>query len=64
MKQADIDKITAKILAVNTDPQKVHEFICACANAKSIAENKVRAESFKQSLQIGFANLMNLTNKR
>lgn len=63
MKQSDIDKKTNEILALNNDPEKLHEFLCACANAKSFTENKLQAETLKTTIQIGMKNLFNSIGK-
>lgn len=60
MKQSDIDRITDQILAQNDDPEKLHEFLCACANAKSMIENKLQAETLKTTIKIGMQNLFNI----
>lgn len=59
MKQSDIDEITGKILLLNNDPEKLHEFLCACANAKSITENKLTAETMKTTIAISMKNFIN-----
>jgi len=63
MKQSDIDKKTQQILALNNEPEKLHEFLCACANAKSMIENKLTAEAMKATIAISMKNLMNNIGK-
>jgi len=63
MKQSEINKITEKIMTLNDDPEKVHEFICACANVKSMLENKIQAETLKTTILLGMKNMMNHIRK-
>lgn len=58
MKQNDIDKLTEQVLSIHEDPKKVHEFICALANAKAILENKINAEYFQASIKAGIQNML------
>ncbi len=57
MEQKDIDQITEKILALNTDKEKLHEFTCALANAKAMIENKLASEMMKSSIMITMKKL-------
>lgn len=63
MKQSEINEITEKIMALNDDPEKVHEFICACANVKAMLENKLQSETLKATILVGMKNFMNNIRK-
>ncbi len=62
MKQYEIDEITHKILVLNNDKEKIHEFICSLANAKAIIENKLDGELRKTVIKASMKSFIsNLT---
>lgn len=64
MKQSDISEKTEQILALNDDSEKIHEFMCACVNAKSITENKLTAEALKITITAHMKNFINNLGKQ
>ncbi len=63
MDQSIIDKKTKEILALHCNPKETHEFICACANAKSFTENKLTAESMKIAVTAHMRHLVDTIGK-
>ena len=59
MEQKTIDKLTSKILELNTDKESVYEFTCALANAKALIKNKLSAELMKLSYEATIKSLFN-----
>lgn len=63
MNQPEIDKIMEKILSLNTDKEKVYEFICACKNAVSLIENKLQVNHMKIAYKASINSLINNIGK-
>lgn len=57
-----IKKMTKSILAIKDhyDDKNVHEFLCACDNAKALVQNKLNASLYRQSLEASVRNMLNI----
>jgi hypothetical protein len=58
MKQQEIDTIAEKILALNDNPEKLYEFVCACKNVSSLIENKIEIEYGKKTREIAMKSFL------
>lgn len=62
MDDETIRRMTRDILAIRNryDEKSVHEFLCACDNAKAQVQNKLNASLYKQSLEASVKNMLNI----